>query len=294
MWQLGAALKNLYISGAAGILKRRALARCLAAAMLLAVAPVPAYAVSVYMNSYGWTDLYRYDTSGGAVSLIGPTDTLSTGFCCSADFGPDGFLYGGDAYYIYRIDVSGPQAVWSKYLDLSQQANDGLAISPSGTMYLSSNPGLAQSLWAIDSSGNTIPGSAVTVTKAGSEFHMGGMDFAPNGTLYATDSTKIYTVNLTTGAATYVATRSDSSGGIFRDMDYGPDGLIRVLGSSGYLYTYNPATGAGGWTTGKLLYNGSSFSPSSLACPVPEPSIAAMLLAAALSGVACFAMRRGS
>ena len=38
-----------------------------------------------------------------------------------------------------------------------------------------------------------------------------------------------------------------------------------MLGSFDYIYEYNPRTGANGWDSGELLYNGQSFSPSSLA-----------------------------
>jgi hypothetical protein len=287
-YQYRATFEGLRASAAIGFLKREALVRFLAAAILLALAPAHAFALSLYTNSYGWDKIYRYDTSAGTMSLITPTDTLSTGFCAHSDFGPDGFLYGGSAYNLYRINLSGPQAVWSQYLHLSQQANNGLAFAPNGTMYLTSNSGLAQSLWAIDSGGNTIPGSAVTVTYGGSVVFLGGIDFAPNGTLYASDYSHIYTINLATGAATLLHSVSGSSNGGLYDLDYGPDGILRALTSYDYIYGYNPSTGVGGWQTGKLLYNGSSFSPIGLASPpaVPEPSAMALAAAFAIVSVA--------
>ncbi len=177
----------------------------------IALWAAPAGAVSLYLNSYGWDDIYRYDTVTGSTTLITATDILSTGFCDAADFGPDGFLYAGAAYDIYRINLSGPQAVWSQYLTLSQQFDSGLTFSPNGTMYLADS----STMWAINSSGGTIPGSTVNVTCGGQSVYLSGIGFAPNGTLFGADPTSIYRINAATGAATVACKQSNSSGGIF-------------------------------------------------------------------------------
>lgn len=237
----------------------------------------PAHAVQIYMNSYGWSQVYRYDTITGATVDITPTNTLSTAFCSEADFGPDGNLYAGTGFNIYKINFSGSQAVWTPYLTLTQQINDGLAFSPSGTLYLADNPSGSTILWAVNSSGTTIPGSSVNVTYNGNSVSLSGIDFSPSGTLYGADSTHIYRINLSTGVSTLLATEPNENGGIFTELDYGSDGIIRALGSFNYLYDYNPQSGANGWEANQLLYNGSSFSPSSLAstgnfAAVPEPA----------------------
>lgn len=281
---------------ATGFREHGALMRVLAIGVLLAIAPAPTLATTLYLDSYGWSNIYRYDTGSGTTTLITPTNISNTGFVANTDFGPDGLLYGADAYSIYRINLSGPEAVWSKYLTLSQQANDGLAFAPNGTMYLADNPGSAESIWAVDSSGNTIPGSTVTVTHNGGEVFLGGIDFAPNGTLYGSDFSHIYTINLSNGAATVVNTVVGSSNGGLYDLDYGSDGILRALSSDGYIYAYNPSTGLGGWQTGQLLYNGSSFSPIGLASPnaAPEPSTGAIVLAFALVSAVVYLQRRRS
>ena len=115
---------------------RRVIAVFAVWAISIAWFALPAEAVELYLNSFGWSEIYRYDTGTGSTTLINAANILTTGFCDAAAFGPDGFLYAGDAYNIYRIDLSGSQAVWSQYLTLAQQCDSGLTFSPSGTMYL--------------------------------------------------------------------------------------------------------------------------------------------------------------
>src|SRR5689334_21131487 len=115
-------------------------------------------AAELFFNSYGWSDIYRYDTVTGQTTLLPATDIFDTGFCSSATFGPDGALYGGTASDLHRIVFSGGQALWTDWLTLDHFASDGIAFDSQNRLYTASN----HTVRRVSSTGQTE--SAVTVT----------------------------------------------------------------------------------------------------------------------------------
>jgi hypothetical protein len=243
------------------------------AVALLLLAAGPAFAVDLYFNSYGWDKVYRMDTDTSQIDLIPPRDILETTFFSAADFARDGRLYGiGAAGSLVAVDVSGAQTAWTELYPVAD-GGDAIGFTPADELWVVNGATLRQ----VAAGGATVPGSTVDVTYLGSAAYLSGIDFTADGTLYAADSGNLFRLDPQTGAATWVHSRPDLSGGIFTDITVAADGIIHILGSFNYLYEYDPQTGAGGWVPGELLYEGSSFSPSSLASPVPEPASLALL-----------------
>jgi hypothetical protein len=102
-----------------------------------------------------------------------------------------------------------------------------------------------------------------------------GIDFAPDGTLYGLGG-HLYSINPLTGVATQITPQGSElvpKGGIFLDMDYGNDGLIRAvtfddpgpMAVLSQLWTINPSTGLG------TFVGSTNLSLDGLAS-IPEPS----------------------
>jgi len=247
----------------------------------------PALAEELYFNSYGWDKIYRMDTVTQAVTLIPASDILKTTFFSNADFGRDGKLYGLASNELYHVDVSGSTSVWTKEVKLAENAQC-LAFSPLNELYVTNGSTLRK----VNRDGTTVPGTTVTVKYFGQDISLATIDFGEDGTLYGGTSDHVYTINRTSGAASLVFALPNLNGGIFTDMDVSLGGMIRVLGSFDYLFDYNPATGDGGWSPDKLLYNGQAFSPSSLASPVPEPAALLLLATGGLAALGLGLRRR--
>lgn len=192
----------------------------------------------------------------------------------------------------------------------------GLAIHPlTGVMYATGGNGFQSTgLFTVDKAS----GAATLVGQAGGQcctapfgFNMNGLGFSSNGTLYANGfslsggDSRLYTLNLASGAATDVGPHGVNVG---RDLKYSglafsADGTLLSLGSfdaaSGALFTVNPATGAassltppGAYGSGPVHFGvdgGLVFAPGAV---VPEPASGA-LMALGLAGLVGLALRPG-
>jgi hypothetical protein len=116
-----------------------------------------------------------------------------------------------------------------------QKTTIGLAFSPSGVLFAS----FGGSLYTVDT--NTAQASTVGTFSNG--IAVGGIAFAPDGTLYGGE-TNLYTINPTNASATKVASLNGVSASILADMKYGADGFLYFCdgNSDGNLYRLNPAT----------------------------------------------------
>src|SRR5262249_37215818 len=103
------------------------------------------------------------------------------------------------------------------------------------------------------------PGSVTTVSLTGLGTGEGaiGLDFRPDdGVLYlASDSAKLYSVNLTTGAASFIGAFTPVPTGSAFGFDINPAAdRIRVSGDDGQNFRVIPATGGGGLVDNDLSY----------------------------------------
>jgi hypothetical protein len=212
------------------------------------------------------------DTATSQVEMLPPADIPDTHFFKSADFAGDGQLYGIGLGSLVAVDVSGPLTVWTQQYPIAD-GGDYLSFAPGDQLWVTSGSTLRR----VAPGGATVPNTTVNVTYGGSGLSFWGIDFAADGTLYAIDSGYLYSVDPLSGVAARVHSRPNLDGGIFTELDAAADGMIRMLGSFGYLYQYDPQTDTGAWRPDKLLYEGTTFSPSSLASPVPEPSSLALV-----------------
>ncbi|MBN2476508.1 MAG: PEP-CTERM sorting domain-containing protein [Pirellulales bacterium] len=239
---------------------------------LVVLSAGPALATTLYFNSHGWDKIYRMNAASSQVELLPAADILETTFFKSADFASDNRLYGIGLDSLVAVDVSGPQTFWTEQYTITD-GGDYLSFAPGDQLWVTSGSTLRQ----IAPGGATVPDTTVDVTYLDSALAFWGIDFAADGTLYAIDGSHLYRVNPSTGIATRIHSRPNLDGGIFTELDVAADGMIRMLGSFGYLYQYDPQADAGAWRPGELLYDGTSFSPSSLASPIPEPSSLTLL-----------------
>jgi len=256
-----------------------------------ALVTAPADGAELYFNSYGWDKVYRMGTGGGPVSLLPADDILKTTFTKTADFASDGLLYGVGSGDLYRVQINhAGTATWSKGATIAGGA-DYISFAPQDQLYAT----LGSTLRRVNAGdGATVAGTTVSVTYQGSAVSFRGIDFAPDGTLYGADSGALYQIDPASGLATKVLNRPNLDGGVFSEVDVADDGVVRLLGSFNYLFEYNPATQASGWAPGPLTYNGSSFSPSSLASgpAVPEPVGAGVVVAGAVLAAGARRRRR--
>jgi hypothetical protein len=109
----------------------------------------------------------------------------------------------------------------------------GMAFSPSGILYAS----LGSNLYTVDV--QTAQGTKVGSFPGGTA--VGGIAFAPNGTLYGGE-TNLYIINPTNASVTDVGTLHGVSASVVADMKYGSDGFLYFCdgGADGNLYRLNP------------------------------------------------------
>jgi len=245
-------------------------ARTILASVGLLIGAVPLSAIDLYFNSYGWEKIYRTDSGDLVVDRLLPADIRDTSFLKSADFGGDGRLYGighdGDVgpNTLFAIDVSGPLTAWAAQYDV-EGGSDYLAFDPDDRLWVA----VDSTLRRVAPGGGTVPDTTVQVTHLGVGLDIWGIDFDSHGTLYAVDAAHLYRVDPRTGAAARIHSAPNLDGGIFTELDVGADGVIRMLGSNGYLYEYKPPSGVGAWRPGPLLFDGATITASSLASGAP-------------------------
>jgi hypothetical protein len=192
-----------------------------------------------------------------------PTETVllnSNIFFSSLSFGPQGELFAMGEHFMVNgpSQISGSQGETTVGVDAlyaintrtwttdfigdfqtngvtGQKTPIGMAFSPSGVLYASSGG----SLYTVDS--NTARASTVGAFPSG--IAIGGIAFAPDGTLYGGE-TNLYTINPTNASVTKVGALNGVSASILADMKYGADGFLYFCdgGSDGNLYRLNPAS----------------------------------------------------
>jgi hypothetical protein len=188
--------------------------------------------------------LFRVSPVNGTVTQIS-----SLGFFPGLDFRSNGVLYGSSSSLSTVSTTTGASTSIGSLPELIVS----IAFSPSDELYGVSNDG--RTLYKIDpSTGRSLSSVALTGTTYSfggtSVGEINGIDFAPDGRLYGIGF-GLYLINPNTGVATRVTPGGrDVSGGLFTDLDFGPDGQLRAAswastGTVSNLYTINPATGIG-------------------------------------------------
>ena len=211
------------------------------------------------LASTGSTGLFTNSILG--LTTNPPTETMllnSSLFFPSLCFGPQGELFamgwpvavsGGPFPGSGAVPLTGVASVDSVYRINTQtwttnfignfQTNGGfpvgMAFSPAGVLYVSSGG----KLYTVNT--NTAQASTVGAFPGGAA--IGGIAFAPNGTLYG-GQTNLYTINPANASVTRIGALNGLSNSILGDMKYGADGFLYFFdgSSDGNLFRLNPAT----------------------------------------------------
>jgi hypothetical protein len=188
-----------------------------------------------------------------------PTETLllkSNLFFSSLCFGPRGELFAMGEYLI-AIGPSNGTAVRLETVDAlylintqtwttnfignfqtngyPQQTPVNMAFSPSGVLYAASGG----NLYTVNT--NTAQASKAGAFSGGAA--IGGIAFAPNGTLYG-GQTNLYTINPANASVTKIGALNGLTASISADMKYGADGFLYFFdgASDGNLFRLDPAS----------------------------------------------------
>jgi hypothetical protein len=162
------------------------------------------------------SSLYRIDPTTGVATLIGP---IGFDGVTGLSFAPDGTLYAsanGDAIYadgwkhaiLVTIDTSTGAGTFVGEISNNSLANGAgrmpdISFRADGVLYgYADNGGGGDALWTI----NTATGAGSFIGYTGYWSGGNGMDFAPNGTLYATpdDNQSLVIINPATGVGSDV------------------------------------------------------------------------------------------
>jgi hypothetical protein len=187
-------------------------------------------------------------------------------------------------------------------LNLATGAATTIGLTPELVASIAFSPG--DQLFAVSNSGNTLykldpatggmlssvplTGTVHTTDGSPAPGEINGIDFGPDGTLYGIGF-GLYTINPLTGVATrltpigsYVSATRD----LFKDLDFGTDGVLRGVNNStkASIYTIDLSTGLG------IVEANSGYQAVGIAS-VPEPS-SLVLAAIGLSGTAAAIVRR--
>jgi hypothetical protein len=161
---------------------------------------------TVYGTGWSDTNLYRINTGDAGLTLVGNMGVLLAG----ATFRSDGVLFGGDGTYLYSID---PLTAATTQIGAMGVGTDGdFIFDDTGTLYMTGG----NTLHTID----TTTGVATAVGSGLGVSSIFGMAYH-EGTLYGYSfDRKVYTIDRTTGAASYLA---DFSGDPLEGGTYGAD-----------------------------------------------------------------------
>jgi hypothetical protein len=171
-----------------------------------------------------------------------PTETVllhSNIFFSSLGFGPEGELFAMGEGALYSINTQ----TWTTNFIGDVQTNGvagqnapiAMAFSPSGVLYAS----FGGSLYTVDKT--NAQASKVGAFPGG--MAIGGMAFAPDGTLYG-GVTNLYAINPANASVSKIGALNGVSASILADMKYGADGFLYFCdgASDGNLYRLNPAS----------------------------------------------------
>jgi PEP-CTERM motif len=234
--------------------------------------------ITMYASDFS-SQLNQFDTSSYSSTVKGSFSPSF--FAGSLDFRNNGTLY-GISTTLRTINTS--NATNTQIGGTLPEQMSTLAFSPSDQIFAVSLT--TNRLYQINPSTGGVVGSFVNIIGT-SGFTVFGIDFAANGTLYATAADNLYTINTTTGAATAVATgiipnsSPFTTGTIFGDIDIGSDGLLRGFISP--LTTGNVTVATVDPTTGTLIGTStvtgmSTESGLASAGPLATPEPSTMLL----------------
>ncbi len=203
----------------------------------------------LYATGNKGTELLTIDLSSHAVSVIGPTGYP---FSLALAFSP-----AGTAYTI--TNMSNPSLAQLATLDPNTGAATlvgdplgqnltimGVIVSPEGSLYGAAIP--ATAIYGI----NTSTGLPSLVGSSTTSGLLMSFAYAPDGTLYSASPTNLYTVDLTTGNATFVTPLAI---GAVMGIAIDKDGALYATNFVGCppcssVYQVDPATGAA-----TLLFN---------------------------------------
>ena len=136
------------------------------------------------------------------------------------DFGPDGKLYARSSGYLGTIDIT--TGAFTRIGKRTGILSDRIAFGPGGELFTNQLDSGGSKLYKVD----LVTGELVRVgTGANSGF---GIDFGPDGKLYASANGEIFIINVQTGQKDHVV-YADSALPIFRGLDYGTDSVLRGL-----------------------------------------------------------------
>jgi len=228
------------------------------------------------------TGLFKVDPDTGSASYIGAVISPNAGI----DFAPSGVLYGvwGSTLQTYNPDSGEVTTITSDLPDFMIS----VCFDPNGRLYALSS---TYTLYELDSqTGNVLAARFLS----GAIGYISGIDFAPDGTMYAVGY-NLQVINPQTGVVTFLFPLGDPQ---LRDPDLGPDGIIRASAHS-YpnqwtdLYEIDPYMGT------RTIVGPATQSPppvwlfglaSRPVLPVPLPA-SALLFAPACAGLLLFARR---
>lgn len=233
--------------------------------------------INLFAGEFAFPErFYRVNPDTGQATVIG---TTTSAFYPGLDFRQNGVLY-GSAGTLYTINTADGTATTIGALpDLLVS----IAFSPADRLFGVSNDG--ETLYEINpSTGTSLRSVPLTGTlhNSGTPFpgEINGIDFAPDGTLYGIGF-GLYRIDPLTGVATRITPLGQAvSGGLFNDLDFGPDGQLRSASYEGpdslsNLYRIDPVSGLG------QLIGPMGADIAGLAS-VPEPSMYSLLIASAV------------
>jgi predicted outer membrane repeat protein len=152
---------------------------------------------------------------------------------------PSRVLYGVDGGNLYTIDQTAGSVtlVGMLHTDAADIECAGLTFKPDGTMLVHEYSNRSGSWVHKLYSGDPATGVLTFIADiTGLTTGLYGIEYV-NGTLYGSYDQALYTINITTGAATLIGTGTSAW-----DLDFGQDGILRGSGPDGKVYAVDPAT----------------------------------------------------
>ena len=188
----------------------------------------------LYLGIYSsGSQLNTYDITADTLTLV-KTNFAQYTFM---DVAPDGTLWGEAFDSLYTVSSLTGEATYVSSLNVD---TSGFTFKPDGSLYVHeySNRTGSWKHWLY--SGNAATGELDLIGEiTGIVVGMYGIEYA-NGVLYGCYDNALYSINTTTGVATFIGAGTDAW-----DMDYGSDGVMRGADPTfDSLYTINLGTGS--------------------------------------------------
>jgi len=260
--------------------------------MLAVYALLPSIANAATIGVGAAGDVFAIDETTGVGTLLGPSGFSGLN---SAASDSEGTIYSVAGREIITIDPITGAGTLVTTLDFG--AVRGLAFSPDDILYAIFDGGFSGGLFLPDDL-YTIDLSNGTPSLIGSTGSVGlqSLAFSPTGDLFSWDVSNVAgeeglaTLNLTTGAATFIDPNGPSVDTDIQALEFAPDGTLFGIRNS--LFTIDPTTGvttvvgSGGYSD----VRGLAFATTSTS--TPEPSTLLGLGALALASGTLLRRRR--